>query len=135
MLINPAIRGKLVPLVAPIGSAAYTIAEHTVDQGVDIIFATMKEGESGLKCLTRIRKETPGVEWKPTAARPGEQVGFKDSDGGILKCPLTYKDGTFFGATEAAQDFLESMKRITSLPTLAPEEMKMKFSDWLKSRK
>lgn len=136
MLINPVIRGKLVPLVAPIGAAAFTVVEHKTDDGVDIIFATMKDGESGLKCLARLRRDTPSnVIWRPTAARPEEQSGNPGDKGEILKCPLSYKDGTFFGATQIAQDFLETMRRISSLPTRAPEEMQVRFSDWLQSRK
>lgn len=114
--------------MAPVGAAAYS-ARETAD-GASIIFAMIKTDESGQDALIRIRKMNTGITWTPTTARPSEQWQ-ADPDGSEFKrVDLKYENGVVIGATEDTRDYMETIRRIGSLPVAAPRGLEVTLEAW-----
>jgi len=128
MIMTVKMRGRTMPLMAPIGAAAYI--ERDTAGGAELLFAMMRTGESGLDTLLRLRKEHPDLPWKPVTARPEHQLNAGDANGEFKKFDFTYKDGTFFGATDAIQGYLDTIIRMQQLPRKAPPELTVTLADW-----
>jgi hypothetical protein len=120
----------LVPLIAPVGAAAFAVRE--TDSGASILFAMMRDGESGLDTIIRIEKASTGLDWLPTAARPEEQLQDGPNDAEFKRVDLEYKDGAFVGKTDATRAFLETLRRVSAMPTAAPADMSTTMDEWKK---
>jgi hypothetical protein len=120
MLLTLEVNGQLLPLMAPVGAAAYY---YTVeDDKLTVVFAMMKNGENGLATLTRVRKQTD-VKWLPTAARPNFQSNIEPNTAEYLAYEFEEKEGSWVPVHPSHNDYFEVMTKLSAIPSTAPDDM------------
>lgn len=108
-------------MTAPLGAAAYAVVE--TDTTARIIFAMMREGESGLRTLNRVYNENTTLQWKPVAARPEEQHAAAFGPDEYCEYTLVYQDGNWMPSNAAVANFMQAMQAAQSLPVSPPSDL------------
>jgi len=125
MLITVKLRREWLPLIAPLGAAAYT--EIVSGDTAKIVFGMMKKDENGIKAIRRISTEQKGQDWKAVAARPEEQRPAPYPGFDYASYDFVYKDGHWSAATEAIAAIINAMASFTQMPKTPPSALAFNF--------
>jgi hypothetical protein len=122
MLITVEFNGQYLSLPAPLGAAAYLVT--TTDATASVLFAMMKQGETGIDTLNRVLDDGNNHPWLPCAARPEEQTAMSARDkSDFLSYDFTLADGVWTTSTIELAEFMAMMQSMTYLPTSAPASL------------
>jgi hypothetical protein len=115
-------RTELLPVIAPRGAAAYVTAVDKGGSAASIIFAMMKNGESGLQALNRVLSMPNKLtqNWLPVAARPEAQRAGEYNGPDFVSYDFIYDNGMWNTATTELANFMKAMQSFQSLPASPP---------------
>lgn len=122
-----------MPLIAPVGAAAYTVRESKVGDKdrLSVLFAMMRENETGRATIVRVMKEAPNMNWKAVDAYPANQtLRIADSPDAVAYDFTRQPDGSWRPDKDEAAAFLEQVTRLVSSSTKAPASITVTLKDW-----
>jgi len=132
MFINVELRGRFIPMMAPIGTAGYAIKLD--GDAASIIFVVIKPEETGLGALNRVRKSNSTLTWIPVAARPEHQRAGTDVKEGFIAYDFEYNGESWIPKTTDLSNFFELMTRLSGLPSKAPDSSYTTLEEWSKKQ-
>lgn len=126
--------GQRLPLLAPLGAAAYAIKEAKAANGthsLSILFAMMKPGETGLQAINRLARDKvcPKGGWIAVDPRPALQTMASPSQDAFVAYDFLSKDGIWTPERPEASAFLDQVTRIAS-STVAPAALATDPAKW-----
>jgi hypothetical protein len=125
MLITVKLNREFLPLIAPLGAAAYT--EQVNGSTAKIIFAMMKKDESGVAAIKRVTTAYPLLSWKSVAARPEAQKPAPYPGFDLASYDFVYRDGHWSAATEAIAAIINAMASFSQMPKSPPAALAYNF--------
>jgi hypothetical protein len=129
MLLTIELQNRLMPVLAPVGAAAYAVQES--ETAASVIFAMMHVGETGITTLMRVRRKSSMLKWRPVAARPELQRQVSTSTKDFLAYDFELQDGEWVPRTSELKLYLEMISRVSAIPAQAPDDMYTTLEEWL----
>lgn len=121
MLITVILKDELVPLVAPLGAAAFFVQDE--GDTASVIFAMMRKGETGIDTLNRVMDEESALGWEAVAARPEEQRLSDFGPDAYIKYDLIYEGGGWRAASADLANYLRVLSLIQNMPKSPPRAL------------
>lgn len=126
--------GLRFPLIAPVGAAAYTVRESSEGKRkkLSILFAMIRDGESGRATIARVMKEAPRFKWFAVDVAPANQfLRIADSPDCVAYDFTCDDEGVWSPDKPEASAFLEQVTRLVSSTSKAPASIAVRLEDWL----
>jgi len=123
MIIVIELTGHKMPLMAPLGAAAFAVQQ--TDATATVIFRMLKKGEDGLDALNSAREASPMLAWAPVAARPENQVASTFSTDEYVAYDFISENGIWIAANVEVSTFLAAMGAIQRMPASPPKSLSL----------